>query len=92
VDIITGQSLIIEQLTLGWGKLMSTDIVSMFIMVLQCRATTYLDSTWRPSGVSVGCIGTPYSPACRLFHKPLGLFLWERWHPIPVRRTISPAT
>ena len=27
----------------------------------------------------------PYSPACRLYHKPLGLFLWERWHPIPIR-------
>ena len=27
----------------------------------------------------------PYSPACRLYCKPLGLFLWERWHPIPVR-------
>ena len=21
---------------------------------------------------------------CRVCHKPLGLFLWERWHPIPV--------
>ena len=27
----------------------------------------------------------PYSPACRLYHKSLGLFLWEWWHPIPVR-------
>jgi len=27
----------------------------------------------------------PYSPACRLYHRPLGLFLWERWHSIPVR-------
>ena len=27
----------------------------------------------------------PYSPACRSCHKPLVLFLWERWHPIPVR-------
>jgi len=26
-----------------------------------------------------------FSPACQLCHKPLGLFLWERWHPIPVR-------
>jgi len=34
VDIITGQSLIIKQLTSGWGKLMSTDIASMFMMDL----------------------------------------------------------
>jgi len=34
VDLITEQSLIIEQLTPGWGKPMSTDIVSMFMMVL----------------------------------------------------------
>ena len=27
----------------------------------------------------------PYSPACWLCHKPLGLFLWDRLHPIPVR-------
>jgi len=27
----------------------------------------------------------PYSPACQACYKPLGLFLWERWHPIPVR-------
>ena len=34
VDIITGQIIIIRQLTPGWGKLMSADIVSMFMMVL----------------------------------------------------------
>ena len=27
----------------------------------------------------------PCSPSCRLYRKPLGLFLWERWHLIPVR-------
>jgi len=27
----------------------------------------------------------PYSLSCRLCHKPLGLFLWERWHTILVR-------
>jgi len=44
VDTITGQIVIIRQLTLGRGKLMSTDIVSTFMMVLYCRAAIYLDS------------------------------------------------
>ena len=38
---------------------MSTNIVSMFMMVLKYSAATYLDSTWRPPGVSVGCTDTP---------------------------------
>jgi len=32
-----------------------------------------------------GMFWHPYSHACRLCHKPLGLFLWEWWHPSPVR-------
>jgi len=35
VDIITGQSVIIEQLTPGWVKLMGTDIDSVFMVVIQ---------------------------------------------------------
>jgi len=35
VDIITGQSLIIKQLTPGRGKLMGTDITFVFIVTIQ---------------------------------------------------------
>ena len=40
-----------------------------------------LEATMRFRGVH----WLPYSLTCRLCHKPLFLFLWERWHPIPVR-------
>ena len=59
---------------------------------LKCRAATLLGFTWRPPSVFVGCTGTPYSPSFQVCHKPLGLFLWERWHPIQFKRTTSHGT
>jgi len=42
VDIISGQSVIIEQLTPGRGKLMGTDIASVFMVVIQILYNYYL--------------------------------------------------
>ena len=85
VDIITEQSVIIEQLTPGWRKLMSTDIVSMFMMVLKVSRGHILGFYLEAIRCFHGVYWHSYSPACRVCHKPLGLFLWERRHPIPIR-------
>jgi len=47
------------QVERGWLLKTDGDRRTMFRMVLKCRAATYLDSTWRPPGVFVGCTGTP---------------------------------
>ena len=56
--IIMDTSVIIRQLTLGWRKLMSIDIVSMFMMVLKCRAATYLGLYLEATRCFCGCTGT----------------------------------
>ena len=59
MDIITGQSVIIEQLTPGRKKLMGTDIASVFMVTIQMLYNYSWDSTWRPPpGDSVGCTST----------------------------------
>jgi len=51
-------------------KVSHSDILGFNLEVIRCFRGVY----WRP-----------YSPAYQVCHKPLGLFLWEQWHPIPVR-------
>ena len=54
--------------------------------LIESRVATYLRDHLAATKDSVGCAGTPtpvYS--CRVYHKPLGLFLWERWHPISIQ-------
>jgi len=83
--IIMDTIVIIRQLTPGWEKLMSIDIVSMFIMVLKCRTATYLWFYLEATRCFRGVYWHPHSHACQVYHKSLGLFLWERWYPIPIR-------
>ena len=87
MDIITGQSIIIEQLTSGQEKLMGIDITSVFMVPYKYYTNNTWDSAWRPPGVSVGCTGTPtpYPPAgCAIspwaysFGSGDALFLFER--------------
>ena len=75
--------IIIIQLTSGWGKLMSADIVSMFMITLKCRTTTFLGITWRPLMFPWGALAPlPYS----FFFSPFGYAISPG--PIPMRFAI----
>ena len=56
--------LIIRQLTPGWGKLMGTDIASVFMVAIQMLYNYYLGSYLEVTRYFHGVYWHPYFPAC----------------------------